>query len=94
MIDNYATLTQKLIEHKNNKDRGLYFINGEKEEKFFSYSDLYDNATYILYNLQCKGVKAGDELIFQIKDEDNYAFLQIFWACLLGKIIPVPFSSF
>lgn len=93
MMDNYATLTQKLIEHKNNKDIGIYFINGEKEEKFLSYADLYNNAVHILYNLQCKGVKAGDELIFQIKDEYNYTFLQIFWACLLGKIVPVPLAA-
>lgn len=90
MVDKCATLTEKAIEYRKNNNKGICFIKGENEEKFLSYSDLYNNATYILYHLQSEGIKAGDKLIFQIRDQDNDKFLQVFWACILGKIIPVP----
>ena len=42
-----------------------------------------------LYNLQKIGIKQGDELLFQVKD--NAKFIGMFWACILGGIIPIPY---
>ena len=38
------------------------------------------------------GLKKLDKLIFQITN--NHDFLNIFWACVLGGIIPVPTCSY
>jgi len=70
--------------------KGITFINGEADEAFICYGDLYETALYILYNLQEKGVWAGDEAVFQI--EDPKEFICCFWACILGGIIPVPLT--
>ncbi|MBC2578809.1 AMP-binding protein [Clostridium sp. DJ247] len=92
-MSNAVTLIESLVElHINNSQNGIYLIKSENEEKFIPYNDLYTKCSYVLYNLQACGLQAGDELVLQIKDEDNESFLYVFWACLLGKIIPVPIS--
>lgn len=70
-------------------DKGIFFIN-EKEDKFTTYSELYYRALKGLKVLQEKGLKKGSEVILQI--DNNEDFLTVFWACLLGGIIPVPVS--
>ncbi len=70
------------------KEKGIRFITLDSKESFISYKQLYNNSLAILYYLQNKGIKPGQELVFQL--EDNYDFLQVFWASLLGGIIPVP----
>lgn len=69
-------------------NRGIVFIEDGREDKFVSYSNLYQRSLTILYNLQQRGVRPGNELLFQVPD--NFDFITIFWACLLGGIIPVP----
>ncbi len=71
-------------------NRGITFIAGEQDEEFVSYKDLFNKALVILYTFQEMGMKPGQELLMQI--EDNRAFVEIFWACLLGGIIPVPLA--
>lgn len=92
-LNNAITLAESIIKlHESNSQNGIYLINNQNTERFISYSDLYNKSLYVLHNLQECGVKAGDELILQIEDEDNEYFLYVFWACILGKIIPVPIS--
>ncbi len=71
--------------------QGITFVKSSQEEEFSSYKSLYNKALYILNNLQRKGLKPGDELVFQV--EDNKILIVLFWAAILGKIIPVPISS-
>lgn len=68
-------------------ETGITYIDRESD-KFVSYGELYSKALKVLYNLQSKGLKPGQELVFQL--EDNESFVNIFWACMLGGIIPVP----
>ncbi|MGA4722144.1 non-ribosomal peptide synthetase [Fictibacillus nanhaiensis] len=77
-----------LIEERKQVDKGITFINSGTEEKHVTYQELYDTACSYLYNLQKEGLEAGDELIFQI--DDNETFIKVFWACILGGIRPVP----
>lgn len=70
---------------------GITFITGADRETFLSYADLYYKALGALRMLQAYGLTPGRELVIQT--EDNEQFLIIFWACLLGKIIPVPLSA-
>ncbi|MES2731615.1 MAG: aminotransferase class III-fold pyridoxal phosphate-dependent enzyme, partial [Bacteroidota bacterium] len=82
------TLAELLIQRKDIKDKGVTFVVAGNKENFLSYHALHTTALGWLGYLQKKGLKPGDELVFQV--EDNQTFLQFFWACILGGIIPVP----
>lgn len=72
------------------KQTGITFIASEKKEEFLSYYQLYNHAKILLFKLQAYGLKPGDELLFQFQSDKN--FIITFWACILGKIVPVPLS--
>ena len=93
VLDNILTLAEGLIKSAaNSSEKGVFLIKGESDEKFIPYKYVYLEALRVLYNLQANGLKKGDELVLQIKDTDNELFIYTFWACILGKIIPVPVS--
>lgn len=73
---------------KSDNETGITFIEGRDSTEHLSYKKLYLEACYKLYSLQEKGLKPGDELVFQF--ESNKKFVITFWACIFGKIIPVP----
>ncbi|TEB42929.1 amino acid adenylation domain-containing protein, partial [Flavobacterium circumlabens] len=77
-----------VLENAAQEQTGITFIRSSSEEVTYSYRELLSKALYTLHNLQEFGVRSGDEVIIQIND--NAEFLQVFWACILGKIIPVP----
>lgn len=81
---------QTLYEVYNYIKRPHVFIETPISENSISAEDFNKTVEGILCNLQKMGMKPGDELIFQIKD--NNKFISIFWACILGKIIPVPYT--
>jgi amino acid adenylation domain-containing protein len=89
MID-MNTLSDLMISRGNIEDKGITFIINETEEHFLSYQDLYHRAIQLLYQLQQRNVKPGEEVVFQI--DDNQKFLIVFWACILGGFIPVPIA--
>lgn len=70
--------------------KGITFIPGSSGEVFVSYKQLYGDALSVLYTLQEIGLRPGQELVIQVGD--NRHFIILFWACLLGRIIPVPLS--
>jgi acyl transferase domain-containing protein/glutamate-1-semialdehyde aminotransferase/acyl-CoA synthetase (AMP-forming)/AMP-acid ligase II/NRPS condensation-like uncharacterized protein len=82
------TLAEMLAERKNNRNKGITFIKGEHDEHFISYKELYSRTLSFLHALQDRGLRPGDEAVFQI--EDNETFVTAFWACLLGGLVPVP----
>lgn len=87
-MSNFNNLLE-VLEHRREGNNGIFFID-EKKDKFVSYGELYDKALYTLKKLQENGLKKGSELIIQI--EDNEEYLILFWASLLGGIIPVPIA--
>lgn len=84
----YSTLLDIFTRGKDLDKKGIRFIEKKDVEKFITYRELYQNALRILYHLQARGVKPGQEVVFQI--DDNQDFVETFWACLLGGIIPAP----
>lgn len=85
------TIQQILIDNaKSGANKGITFIEGPNKTDFLSYKQLYLQALYVLNALQEKGLKPGDELMFQFKS--NRSFLITFWACIFGRIIPVPIT--
>ena len=53
-----------------------------------SFSDLRQRALGILFHFQNRGLQHGDELI--LLTDNNEFFIDAFWACLYGGIVPVP----
>jgi|GEM_PF-1036535 len=68
----------------------LIFHHAENSTSSVSYAELRDQAIELLRGFSGAGLKPGSPVIFQIAD--NREFLQAFWACVLGGMIPVPMS--
>ncbi|MCC6083047.1 NrsF, partial [Bacillus thuringiensis] len=84
------TLIEMLESKREIKNKGITIIMNSNTEKFISFENLYKKSKGVLYNLQKKGLKPQDEVIFQI--DDNEQFMYLFWACILGGMIPVPIT--
>jgi acyl-CoA synthetase (AMP-forming)/AMP-acid ligase II/3-oxoacyl-(acyl-carrier-protein) synthase len=70
--------------------QGIWLIAGDRDETFFSYRELYEDARLLLGGLAAAGVGRGDFVVLQI--EEHRPFLTVFWACVLGGIVPVPLA--
>jgi acyl-CoA synthetase (AMP-forming)/AMP-acid ligase II len=86
-MKNCQSLTEALQVSLVNRQRIVY-IQSDSEAVSVTCRQLYQNACDILAYLQSRGLKPGDKLIIAV--EDNELFLNLFWACLLGKITPAP----
>jgi acyl-CoA synthetase (AMP-forming)/AMP-acid ligase II/acyl carrier protein len=83
----YQTLTQAL----DDRSRGaatITYLEGENAEKSLKLADLRRRALGILRHLQGLGARQGDKLILHVAS--NEQFVDAFWACLYGGIVPVP----
>ncbi|MBD0259179.1 MAG: AMP-binding protein, partial [Cytophagales bacterium] len=85
-----TTLVDALRRHKDQTGSGITFIEGSDKRRFLSYQSLYDQALTALGSLQRLNVGSGAQVMLQV--EDNESFLTLFWACILGNLIPVPLS--
>lgn len=88
MID-YPNLNASLLAQAKT-DKWITFIEGKQDEHRLSYKQLAERASMLLFDLQEAGLKPGDQLIIQLKD--NQIFVEAFWACLFGGIVPVPIA--
>lgn len=89
-MEQFQTLIEIIQDRASRDENGITFISGDKQEEYVSYCKLLEQASQVLYELQEKGIQPGDELIMQI--DDNHTFVNVFWGCLLGGIVPVPVS--
>ncbi len=85
----FKTLVDALT-HNRSENRFVGFINGQDEEKIITFNALYERALGLLHVLQQKGMRQGDYLILNLND--NEKMVDVFWACQLGGIIPVPLA--
>ena len=83
----FSTVIQAL-EHHLSSPHGVTFIDGGDAETFISYGQLYNNALMLLKHFQDQGLQQTQHLILFINN--NKSFVEAFWACLMGGIIPVP----
>ena len=72
------------------EDRQITFIEGENQQRVLSFRRLRQRAIGVLGGLQRRGLVAGDELLLYVAD--NERSLELFWACVLGGIVPVPLA--
>ena len=68
--------------------RGIGYIEARDRQVRQTYAELQSAALGLLGHLQARGLAPGDELILLLKD--NRRFIEMFWACVLGSIVPVP----
>lgn len=83
-----ATLVEAL-EHSSQGNHAItYLTSNASQKERVAYEDLPARAGRVLFQLQEKGLQAGDELILFVSKPVQ--FVDAFWACLLGGIVAVP----
>lgn len=90
-IDKSNTLADFIKQRAQSKQKGITIVFDKKNDWYFSYQQIYTHALHILYGLQQKGVKPGDEII--LPTENIAEFIIIFWACILGGFVAVPVTT-
>lgn len=86
MID--ANTLTEVLEANRDFARGITYLEGENESRSVSAAELYQRALGILYHLQRLGARRGDKLLVFLGN--NEQFIDVFWAAVLGGIVPVP----
>lgn len=81
------TLTEMLAAVRT-ADRAITYLEGENDQRRVSFAELYQRALGILHHLQRLGARPGDKLILFLAQ--NEPFIDAFWGCILGGIVPVP----
>ena len=71
-------------------DRHVTFIDGDDEQRVLSFARLRQRALSLLGALQRRGLGPGDAMVLCVAD--NERFLEMFWACVLGGMVPVPLA--
>lgn len=87
----YNNLIEVIVSRREVTHKGIYFIQSEDKEEYLSYSELYISAWKLKECMVENGIAAGTEVILQ--QDDSRSFLVAFWACVIGKMIPVPLSA-
>jgi len=83
----YQTLPE-MLDHRSRGDLAIGYLEGESAQKRLPLADLRRRALGILRHLQRVGAQPGDLLILHVAS--NEQFLDAYWACLYGGIVPVP----
>jgi acyl-CoA synthetase (AMP-forming)/AMP-acid ligase II/acyl carrier protein len=83
----YQTLTE-MLDHRARGSGAIGYLEGEGAEKTLPLAKLRRRALGILHQLQRIGAGPGDMLILHVAS--NEQFIDAYWACLYGGIVPVP----
>jgi acyl-CoA synthetase (AMP-forming)/AMP-acid ligase II/aryl carrier-like protein len=83
-----AKTLNELMERNRQVARSITYHNGENDSHAVSFAELHKRALGILWHLQQMGARPGDKLILFLAS--NEQFIDVFWAAVLGGIIPVP----
>jgi len=67
---------------------GVLHYGTDGSEAFVAYENLRASALSLLTGLRVAGLKAGDHVVLHFRS--NREFLETFWACVLGGMVPVP----
>jgi acyl-CoA synthetase (AMP-forming)/AMP-acid ligase II len=90
-VTRFSTLQQALLERARASACSVHFIGNDGDERTVSYRALAERAQALLGLLQARSVAADDELVILTERLD--AFLDTFWACVLGRVIAVPVAQ-
>lgn len=82
-----STLVQVLNSHLGS-ERRIHYLNGQDDRRSVTFGELHTAALGVLFHLQACGAKPGDRVI--LHTSSNEQFIDGFWGCLLGGLVPVP----
>lgn len=85
------TLQEYLLTAAEDASKGIHFVDSDGKSNLVSYDQLLTAAKKTLAGLNDSGVKAGDKVIVQI--DNHQEFLSAFWACVLGNITVLPMAQ-
>jgi acyl-CoA synthetase (AMP-forming)/AMP-acid ligase II/aryl carrier-like protein len=86
-----AGVLADLLRHAADSPQGVRFVHGARRDVRVAYAALLDRARRLLGYFQQRGLRPGDALLLFVRN--NRAFVDAFWACQLGGLIPVPLSA-
>lgn len=86
------SLAEMFIVLQDNDTRGIYFFDEENVYNRITYKNLYKRCLNKLFLLQKKGLNKGHFLI--LLPERNQDMIEMFWAGILGGIIPIPMTQY
>lgn len=67
---------------------GVTYLDGGRAERTVAYRDLEHRALSLLHHLQARGAGPGRAVVLLLPS--NEAFVDTFWACQLGGMVPIP----
>ena len=82
-----ATLVEALDANQSDR-RAIHYISDPNDERRVSFTGLRERALGLLHHFRAAGLEPGSELI--LYTNNNEQFIDGFWACLYGGIVPVP----
>lgn len=82
-----ATLVDVLASRSDSKHR-IHYLDGQDDRRSVTFGELRTAALGVLFHLQACGAQPGDRVI--LHTSSNEQFIDGFWACLLGGLVPVP----
>lgn len=85
----FATVTAAL-DALAQRSSGIHFVAGETDERIVPYAQLHSRALGILHHLQRAGARAATHAV--ILTDGLAPFVDVFWACMLGRIVAVPLA--
>jgi acyl-CoA synthetase (AMP-forming)/AMP-acid ligase II/acyl carrier protein len=77
-----------MLDDRARSDDAVVYLEGEGAEKRLPLATLRRRALGILFHLQRIGARPGDFLVLHVAS--NEQFIDAYWACLYGGIVPVP----
>ncbi len=80
-----------LLQHAVRAPCGVRYLQSGGRESRLAYADLLHRARGLLGLWQQRGVRPGARVLLFVRD--NRAFIDAFWACQLGGLVPVPLSA-
>ena len=80
-----------LLHRAADSTRGVRFLDSGENAQQVSYATLRQRAGALLGYFQQQGLGPGDKVLLFVRN--NRAFIDAFWACQLGGLVPVPLSA-
>ncbi len=89
LTEDANTLNQMLAALRSS-EHSVSYVLGASQARAVGFEQLYARALGVLHHFHQAGVQQGDQMV--LFTQSNEQFIDGFWACLLGGIVPVPIA--
>ena len=84
------TTLPDILASRGGSNRRIHYLNGQDDRRSVTFHELRTTALGVLFHLQAFGMKTGERVM--LHTSSNEQFIDGFWACLLGGLVPVPIA--